>query len=53
VTTTGDTAHSTAVTGLANGASNTRYVRCQDATDPLLHDEDIIALTAAPVSFTL
>jgi glucose/arabinose dehydrogenase/PKD repeat protein len=46
-TTTGGTAHSTTVTGLAGGASYTYYVRCQDAASNANGTDAIISFAVA------
>jgi hypothetical protein len=45
--TTGGTNHSTSVSGLANGGSYTRYVRCQDAAANANPDDFTIAFSVA------
>ena len=45
--TTGSTAHSTLVTGLTDGSSNTFYVRCQDAVGNANGDDLLISFSVA------
>jgi Concanavalin A-like lectin/glucanases superfamily len=47
---TGSTAHSSTVTGLANGASYTYYVRCSDLAGNVNPDDFTIAFTVAQPS---
>jgi hypothetical protein len=46
-TTTGGTSHSVVLTGLSNGLSYTRYVRCQDASANANPDDFTIAFSVA------
>ena len=50
-TTTGSTAHSTALTGLSNGQTYTRYVRCQDTAGNGSSSSTVVSFSvAAPVA---
>ena len=50
-TTTGGTSHSTTLTGLTNGNSYTRYVRCQDAAGNTNPNDFIVSFSVANIAY--